>query len=327
MSEPAGLSSELSAKLATHHLPVIRQTAAEIISLLSSPHSDIQTIARTILKNLAFTARVLAVANSAYYRRRTEKISTITQAILQVGFSTLRDIAIAAEFAEFSQKGSSTTLNLRRLLAKAFVAAQQASAIGREIKLQEAEALFTSTLLESLGEFALASAFPTIVREIDDLSCRESLCYEDAHFQVTGLTTHAVTAIAAAAYQLPEDLIVAPPDWKAVSEWTYEERRRAVVHLANDFAGNLFAAESPTIVQQFTTLLSKATAGLGLPLSALKSLIAEAFHKAMDLGVSVNLEETCFALDESPSEDTTRQNLVRSCARLPDGSAASSSKS
>jgi HD-like signal output (HDOD) protein len=319
MSETVSLSSELTAKLATHHLPVIRQTAAEIISLLSSPHSDIQTIARTILKNLAFTARVLAVANSAYYRTRAEKITTITQAILQVGFTTLRDIAIAAEFAEFSQKGSSATLNLRRLLAKAFVAAQQASAIGREIHLHEAEALFTSTLLESLGEFALASAFPTVAQEIEDLSCRDGLSYDQAHFQLTSLTPHEVTSIAAAAYQLPEELIVAPPDWMTISEWTYDDRRRATVHLANDLAGNLFAAESPAIARQFTALMSKATSGLGVSLSALKSLIAEAFHKAMDLGVSVNLDQTCFALDETTSEDTTRESLMRSCARLAEG--------
>jgi HD-like signal output (HDOD) protein len=326
MPEAASLGAELTAKLATHHLPVIRQTAAEIISLLSSPHSDIQTIARTILKNLAFTARVLAVANSAYYRRRAEKITTITQAILQVGYTTLRDIAIAAEFAEFSQKGPATTLNLRRLLAKAFVAAQQAGAIGRKIHLQEAEALFTSTLLESLGEFALASAFPTVAQEIEDLVSRDGLSYDEAHFRVTGLTAHAVTSIAAAAYRLPEELLVAPPDWQTVAEWTFDERRRAVVHLANDFAGNLFAAESPAVVRQFTALIARATAGLGLPAGTVKSVIAEAFHKAMDLGVSVNLDQTCFALDESPSDDTARQNLLRSCARLADGSSEDFSK-
>ena len=94
MLESITLASSLREKLSSQHLPIIRQTSVQLINLLSSPTSDIHQIARTILQDLAFTARVLTIANSAYYRRSAEKTTTITQAILQVGYTSLRDIAI-----------------------------------------------------------------------------------------------------------------------------------------------------------------------------------------------------------------------------------------
>ena len=315
MLESTALASSLREKLSSQHLPIIRQTSVQLINLLSSPTSDIHKIARTILQDLAFTARVLTIANSAYYRRSAEKTTTITQAILQVGFTSLRDIAIAAEFADLAQKLLPTTVNLRRLLAKAFVAAQQASVLGQAIQLPDAEALFTSTLLESLGEFAMATAMPAVVQQIDALASR-GLSYDEAHLQITGMTPHTITCLVATAYQLPDDLFLAPPDWDRVAQWTPKDRRHAVVHVANACANNLFASETPHIVKDFTELMGQMTTGLALSPDSVKKLLAQAFDQAMELGVSVDLDRACFSLRETSPQENMRQTLVRSCAQF-----------
>ena len=315
MNDSVTLSSSLQTKLKGQHLPVIRQTAAQVISMLSHPSSNIQSIANLILRDQAFTARVLKVANSAYYRRTAEKITTISRAIIQIGSITLRDIAIAAEFAEFAQKRLPTTVNLRRLLAKAVVAGQEATALGHAVRLPEAEALFTSALMESLGEFALASVLPELSQRIDDAVRSQGVPYEDAHLQVTGLTPHAVTALVAEVYQFPDELILSEPNWEDMPRWTPAERRQAVVHLANACATNLFAPESAQILINFTDLLSKTTTALNLSLSTVETLLTEAFQKASELGASVDLDQSCFAL-ESAEHDTDRHNLIRTCAQL-----------
>jgi HD-like signal output (HDOD) protein len=320
MNDAVALSSTLTTKLKGHALPVIRQTAAQVIAMLSNPSSNVQTTADLILRDQAFTARVLKVANSAYYRRSAEKITTISRAIIQIGSITLRDIAIAAEFAEFAQKRLPTTVNLRRLLAKAFVAAHEAMALGQAVRVPEAEALFTSALLESLGEFALASAMPEVSQQIDDAVRCQGVPYEDAHLQLTGLTPHAVTALVAEVYEFPDELILAEPDWQDMPRWTAEDRRQAVVHLANACATNLFAPESAQILINFSDLLSKTTKALDLSLSTVETLMTEAFQKASELGASVDLDASCFAL-ESAEKDTDRYTLIRTCAQLAEPTA------
>lgn len=304
-------STTLAAKLKGHSLPVIRQTSARIIALLSNPSSTAGTIADLILRDQAFTARVLKVANSAFYRRRTEKITTITGAIALIGFTTLRDISLAAEFAEFAQKKLPTTVNLRRVLAKALVAANQATALGRAVKLPDTEALFTSALLESLGEFALATALPDTAREIDDACVAGGRPYAEAHVNVTGLTPHAVTKIVAGLYEFPDELILPPPAWEAAATWSAADRRGAAVHLANACATNLFAPETPRILLQFTALMSQITGALALPAARGEALLTEAFHKAVELGATVDLDRTCFALDETAPAEAGRHALIQ----------------
>lgn len=304
-------SATLVAKLKGHSLPVIRQTSARIISLLSNPSSTANTIAEMILRDQAFTARVLKVANSAFYRRRADKITTITGAIALIGFTTLRDISLAAEFAEFAQKKLPAAVNLRRVMAKAFVAANQATALGRAVNLPDAEALFTSALMESLGEFALATALPDTAREIDEACLAGGLPYAEAHVQVTGLTPHAITKIVADLYEFPDALILPPPTFEAMAKWGAADRRCAAVHLANACATNLFAPETARILLQFTVLMSQITGALALPAVRVEAVMTEAFHKAVELGATVDLDRTCFALDETARAEAGRHTLIQ----------------
>jgi HD-like signal output (HDOD) protein len=318
MHDSATLCSSLTAKLAGHHLPVIRQTSAKVIALLSSKNTDIETIAAAIRQDQAFMARILSVANSAYYRRRGEKITTIARAIMQIGYATTRDIAIAAEYVEATHRRVGASVDLRRLLAKAFVAAHQATALGQAGRLPDPDVLFTNTLLESLGEVALASHLPLVTQEIEQKAGVEGLSYEEAHLRVTGLTPHEVTVFIATAYRLPQDLILPVPDWDAVSDWTPADRRYAIVHLANGCARNLFAVESPLILEDFNRFLAQAGAAVGVPAPKIAEALTDAFHKALEFGASINLGRDCFTLDSSAASSSTeniaRQALLETCA-------------
>src|SRR5512132_2755821 len=158
--DPCDLRSLLAKTLAGRPLPIIRQTAVKVIALLSNPDTKVDAIANAILHDQAFTARVLKVANSVFYQKRDGKITSLSQAIMRTGYDTIRDIAIATEFADLVQKRLPQTVSLRRLLAKTFVAGQQACALGEARHLPDSQALFTNVLLESLGEFALAAYLP-----------------------------------------------------------------------------------------------------------------------------------------------------------------------
>jgi HD-like signal output (HDOD) protein len=315
MAVSSTFPATLTAKLKSRELPVIRQTVAQVVSLLSDQSSEVQGIANIILRDQAFTARVLKIANSAYYRRSHEKVSTISRAIIHIGFASLRDIAITAELADLAQKKLPAGVDLRRLLAKAFVAAHQARAVGQAIGLPGREGLFTSALLESLGNFALATAMPMTYQGVNDLVQFQGMSYSDAHLQVTGMTPHAVTTLVAKVYEFPADLILAEPNWQTCSRWTAVERRAGAVHLAHACAANLFAPHSTEVLVDFTDLMSKSVEAFGLTLARIESLLTEAFQRALELGRDVELDRSCFALSDS-ADDSARNNFIRICAQL-----------
>src|SRR5205823_10631889 len=154
MPDPNSFSSELRAKLAGH-VPVIRETSVKLITQLSSATTEVDAIVHTIRRDQTFVIRLLAIANSPYYSRSPEKITTIKRAILQIGYDIIRDIAIAAEFVELAHAHVGTAPRLGRLLARAFVAAHQATAPCEACTMPDSEALITTALMETLSEVAL----------------------------------------------------------------------------------------------------------------------------------------------------------------------------
>jgi hypothetical protein len=302
-SNPSELRASLTTILAGRPLPIIRVTAVKVISLLSSPLSKLDAIANAILHDQAFTARVLKVANSVFYQRRNEKITSLSQAIMRTGYDTIRDIAIATEFADLVQKRLPQTVSLRRLLAKTFVAGHQACTLAEARRLPDAQMLFTNVLLESLGEFALAAYLPNVFLQIDQAMQRTGLPREEAHLHVTGMTPHEVTVLVAKALALPEELVVPPP----------LDERQALVELTTICATNVFGPESPQIVAQFAATMIQIAQIVGRSAPEVDVLLADAFSKAMEFGNQVDLDATCFALDGTTSPLSMRHSFIGLC--------------
>ena len=59
---------------------------------MRNANSFAQDLADVILKDQALTSKILSIANSAYYGFYG-KVSTITQAIVALGFSSVKNIA------------------------------------------------------------------------------------------------------------------------------------------------------------------------------------------------------------------------------------------
>lgn len=299
-------------KIAGHKPPVFRATTAQLVGLLTNPHSDLKSIANAVLRDQPLTARVLSVANSADYRRQEEHITSIARAVLQLGRTSLRDITIASEFVEFTQKQTAATMDIRRLLAKSFVAAHQAVALGRAVKMPDGEALFTSTLLSSLGELTLASFLPTVSQQIEETACAQKVSYDEAHFQVTGMRPHDVTIIVAGRIKIPEELILPPPYWDTLAQWTLAEQRQAIVQLADTWAANLLLIR---VCESFDDLMAKTVRAVGLSPLTVANALTEGFYNALDAGANINLGADSFSLRVGSTDDPGFRTLIQSCAR------------
>src|SRR5439155_11392286 len=125
------------------------------------------------------------------------------------------------------------------------------------LHLPASEVLFTSSLLENLGELAMAVYLPEVFTKITNTITFTGLPHEEAHLRITSMTPHEVTEIVVQALGLPGDLLVPVPSAECQSAWTPAQRREAIIHLTNVCATNLFSIESPQIVSQFTTLMDR----------------------------------------------------------------------
>jgi len=76
-------------------LPTVPQVALKLHSMLNDTNINLQKIEEIILADQSLTAKILKIANSAFYGLR-KKVHLVSEAINVLGFNTLRNILLIA---------------------------------------------------------------------------------------------------------------------------------------------------------------------------------------------------------------------------------------
>jgi len=287
----------LTEKLVGGDLPILRKTAANIVALASTTRSDIGAIAQIILEDQPFTACVLRMANSAYYGRAARgKVSSVTRAILLLGFSTIRDMAIAAEYADFAQARIPRSIDLERLIAKAFVTARQAVLFARGLDLPQADDLFVRCLFSRLGELTMAYYLPGVYSEIRARMASRAQTYEDAHRDIVGIAYLEITKALAQRYGIPGNLVRTSPLSSDASRWTDDDRGDVAIKVAGELSDDLFMAADTLDGARMESLVSKYARVLELSPAAVRSTVKAAFQESRRFADVFNIDPAKFEL-------------------------------
>jgi HD-like signal output (HDOD) protein len=153
MSErPSGLAQWVKF-LSDEEMPVLAQTARQVAGIANHANTSFADLAQVVLMDGAMTARVLRLANSVYYNPSTKRITTVSRAIVMLGFDTVRSIALSIAMVDTLLRGRQHERVVAEM-AGAFHAAVQAKAIATIRGDVSAEEVFIATLLHRLGYMA-----------------------------------------------------------------------------------------------------------------------------------------------------------------------------
>ena len=151
-------------------LPAMPTIAVKVMEMIGDPSTSAARLQSMISKDQALTAKVLKIANSAMFGVPRD-ISTLSHAVVILGFSTIRSIVLAASTRSLysgmkGQRGFSAKLLWEHSLASASVARQ----IAKAVKGVDVEEAFIAGLLHDIGKNVLNNNFPTeysdVVRDV-----------------------------------------------------------------------------------------------------------------------------------------------------------------
>jgi len=151
-ADPTGLSGWVQ-KLGESGMPVFAHTARDISHVSDSRESSAAELARVVLQDAAMTARLLRVANSPVFNPMGKTISTVSRAVVVLGFQEVRSICLAIAVVESMLKGKQRQ-HVVEAMARSFHAAVQARSFARKRKDSSPEEVFIATLLFRLGDMA-----------------------------------------------------------------------------------------------------------------------------------------------------------------------------
>jgi len=140
-------------KLSEEEMPVFAQTVSEINRILGSEEFSSLSLARVILQDPTMTAKVLKLANSAFYNPGHAAVSTISRAVVVLGFNAVQAICISIAVVESLLRGAAKE-RIQLELARSIHAATQARSLALTLKDQASEEIFIAALLLNLGQMA-----------------------------------------------------------------------------------------------------------------------------------------------------------------------------
>lgn len=175
--QPASVASILDR---VQKLPSRPSLVLELLESFDDERVDIATLARKIASDQALVARVMRVANSAFFGL-SGQIGTIAEAISILGFNNLRGLVTAAAIINSAPKnlGQFDQLTFWR---HGICAASCAKALAKRVG-GSPEIAFTAGILHDIGKLIIAMEFPESVAELslsNDGSDEESLAAERA---------------------------------------------------------------------------------------------------------------------------------------------------
>ena len=136
-------------------LPTLPQVVAKVMQIVSNPMASAADLNEVIAVDQALTAKVLRLANSAYYGFPKE-ITTIPQAVVILGFNTIRNLALSVSVHKMMFVEREKGLFSYRDFWKHCVAVGVCARIlSRRVGYKSEENAFTAGLLHDIGKSLL----------------------------------------------------------------------------------------------------------------------------------------------------------------------------
>ena len=171
-----------------HTIPSLPEVVTQVVRLVNDPNSDARQINAIMMKDAAMAAKMLRMVNSVYYGL-AEPVNDLEQAIVILGFKTIRSVALSISVLNMFQQ-QNANFNMKAFWAHSAVSACLGRLICGKARICDPEFGFTIGLLKGLGKVILAENAPEETRAIIAVArqyrmsftkaCREVMDTDDA---------------------------------------------------------------------------------------------------------------------------------------------------
>lgn len=213
-------------------LPVLPVTTQKVLSLMADPDVSIEKVKRLITSDPGLVAKLMTVANSAFYGGY-RNLQNLSQAILRLGLNSVRSIIVATSMKNVYKRFG---LAEKLLWEQSIGSALASGIIARHTRVVDHEDAFIGGLLHDVGKVVLNNENPAGFARVLEMVYNDSLPFSIAEKEVFEFSHRDVGALVVKKWGFPENLellIRVFDDREAVSKDRYLNNLVAVITMAD----------------------------------------------------------------------------------------------
>lgn len=145
--------------LTSDELPSFPTVASQLVTLTAREDTTLADVADLVSQDVALCAKILKVANSAFYSF-PQQIDSIQQAVSILGTNAVQSLVLSFSFLSINKVGENSHFEFDKFLEKSLASASAAKLILSMIPDADTEEIFVIALLQNIGELILACTLP-----------------------------------------------------------------------------------------------------------------------------------------------------------------------
>lgn len=212
-------------------LPTLPHIAQRVLSLTQNPLTSIDELKNIVERDPAISAKILSVANSAFYGFPTTSNFMLHDAIMRIGTDTVKNIAVGVSVLTLF--GScKTAAEYKRLYNHSVTVGLTAQLLNKKFRTGIPGDVLIDGLLHDLGYLVLNSYFPETFREVEEL-LEDNIPALDAEQKILDCLHTDTGFWLAEKWTLPETILDTIMFHHAPSRAKRNLKRVALVHVAD----------------------------------------------------------------------------------------------
>lgn len=279
--------------------PALSESVSAINKIASSEKESINKLSNAILKDFSLTNKILKLVNSAYFRPAGGgSISTVSRAVIVMGFEAVRNIAITVLLFEHMQNKSNVAQ-----LKEEFLRANLAGIIGKNIcvhsKLRDLEQIFICSMFQNLGRLLAQFYFPEESEEIRRILAQKPCSDDQAALQVLGITHEDLGMAIAEQWGFPtliQRSMRSLPSGNVRLPHTQEDRMQVLSCFCNELCVAIATSPPETCNRETKKILARFGSSVPLNENELQEILFHAIGEVSEFAniIRINLKQTAF---------------------------------
>lgn len=190
----------------TPDLPSFPAAALKVIKETRSPSANATNIGEILATDQALSARVLRLANSAYYGLE-RKVNSLPEAVVILGMQSVKNLAtVAATYTWMKRPLTGYCLGTEAMWQHSFGTAIAAQLVAKKSGATEPDLAFTAGLLHDIGKTALSIWIENKIGAILLYAEREDISFDVAERKILGYDHGEVGSHICKSWNLPEEI-------------------------------------------------------------------------------------------------------------------------
>jgi HD-like signal output (HDOD) protein/CheY-like chemotaxis protein len=178
----------------------------EVVHRASSPRTDLTALANLIGRDSLLSAKVLHAANSAAYASSRGTVTTLTEAVRNIGCGTVRDLAASLGIFETMPEASDASYNPLRCWQHSLAVAGLCERLAAMSDKAPPGLAYLVGLCHDLGEILFHTRFGAEYRQVCAAQLRTALRRDAVERAMLGITHHELVAVILQKLGLPDTI-------------------------------------------------------------------------------------------------------------------------